>query len=113
MCAKLCIDASAANAAAITHHQLADSRLRHAFDSWSHTSTTSTASTATATPMMTQRSHQYLPRVRASWRLTSVTTGRSRGDTPYRVTVQARRKNQPPGGAPRPLQYRHAMGFIG
>ena len=58
---------------------------------------TSTASTTTAMPMITHRSHQYLPRVVPSW-LRASFTGAS-WDTPYRVAVEV---------SDRPLRYRHA-----
>ncbi len=67
MWAKLCIDAIAAITAAKTHSQFAECMLFHAAASWSLTKANSTVSTMIATAMITQRSHQYLPRACRSW----------------------------------------------
>src|ERR1700682_682907 len=80
------MEASAAPTAASTHHQLAEEMLFHALASSSQTSVSSTVSTTTATPMTTQRSHQYLPREGPSWLRASL-AGAS-WDTPYRVAAQ-------------------------
>src|SRR4051794_1458233 len=79
----------AAMAAASSHHQLAVYRLFHALASWSRTSASSTVSTMTATPRITQRSHQYLPLVGRAWLRASL-AGAS-WDTPFRVAVQVAR----------------------
>src|SRR5690242_15416733 len=80
------MDAIAASTAASTHHTFADSRLRHALASWSHTSVNSIASTLTAAARISHLSHQYLPRMERA-RSRAGTAGASY-DTLYRVTAQ-------------------------
>src|SRR5688572_4803881 len=93
------MDAIAATTAASTQSHLAAYRLWKAFASWSHTRATSTVSTTTAMPMMTHRSHQYLPRVVPSW-LRASFAGAS---TSYRVRVCP---------SDRRLRYRHGPHWI-
>jgi len=77
----------AANTAASTHHQFADSRLIQALANWSHTKLASMARTTRATPITAQRTHQYFRRGEDPCSSRAASAGAS-WDTQFRVTVQ-------------------------